>query len=147
MSAEYRPVFAIPFRDIDKRLEKHGIKVDMSDHTVRLTGPNGTLVATPEGGSTHFERNLRADTEAVLNAIQTEYGIEIVDEDDPRFWGYASWDDNEEPKGKTWITEESDGALFILKDSKRFGASELAGRCGFHDWLAGGREESRLVVA
>lgn len=71
MSAEYRPVFAIPFRDIDKRLEKHGIKVDMSDHAVRLTGPNGTLVATPEGdgGSTHFERNLRADTEAVLNAI------------------------------------------------------------------------------
>ena len=80
MSAEYRPVFAIPFRDIDKRLEKYGIKVDMSGHDDRLTGPNGTLVATPEGDSTHFERNLRADTEAVLNAIQTEYGIEIVDE-------------------------------------------------------------------
>jgi hypothetical protein len=91
MSAEYRPVFAIPFRDIDKRLEKYGIKVDMSGHETALTGPNGTLVATPDGGSTHFERNLRADTEAVLNAIQTEYGIEIADEDDPRFWGYASW--------------------------------------------------------
>ena len=55
MSAEYRPVFAIPFRDIDKRLEKYGIKVDMSGQITRLTGPNGTLFAKPEGGSTHFE--------------------------------------------------------------------------------------------
>ena len=45
MSAEYRPVSAIPFRDIDKRLEKYGIKVDRSGHRTTLTGPNGILVA------------------------------------------------------------------------------------------------------
>ena len=55
MSVEYRPVSAIPFHDIDKRLEKYGIKVDRYGHSTVLTGPNGTLFATPEGDSTHFE--------------------------------------------------------------------------------------------
>ena len=46
MSAEYRPVFAIPFRDIDKRLEKYGIKVDMSGHITTLTGQRYSLCQT-----------------------------------------------------------------------------------------------------
>ena len=87
MSTEYRPVFAIQFSALDKRLEKYGIKVDISDHNTALTGPNGILVATPEGESIHCERKLRVDTEAVLNAIQTEYGIEIVDENDHAILG------------------------------------------------------------
>jgi hypothetical protein len=52
MSVEYRPVSAIPFGAIDKRLEKYGIEVEMSGHITRLT----------------FERKLGVDTEAVLNA-------------------------------------------------------------------------------
>ena len=103
MSAEYRPVSAIPFGAIDKRLEKYGIEVDMSGHITRLTGPNGTLFAKPEGDSTHFERKLGVDTEAVLNAIQTEYGIEIVDENDHRFWGFSSWDAMKSRVGTTTV--------------------------------------------
>ena len=68
MSVEYRPVSAIPFGAIDKRLEKYGIEVEMSGHITRLTGPNGTLFVKPKGDSTHFERKLGVDTEAVLNA-------------------------------------------------------------------------------
>jgi|ERR1700687_662034 len=90
MSAEYRPVSAIPFNIIDKRLEKYGIKVDLSDAITSLIGPHGTLFATPDGNSTHFERRLGVDAQAVLDAIETEYGIKIVDENDHRFWGFAS---------------------------------------------------------
>ena len=55
MSVEFRPVSAIPFRDIDERLEKYGIKVERSGDSTALTGRTGTLFATPEGDSTHFE--------------------------------------------------------------------------------------------
>ena len=37
MSVEFRPVSAIPFRYIDKRLEKYGIKVERSGHSTALT--------------------------------------------------------------------------------------------------------------
>jgi hypothetical protein len=51
------------------------------------------LCARPEGNSTHFERSLFVDTQAVLDAIEKEYSVTIVDEDDPRFWGFSTWDD------------------------------------------------------
>jgi hypothetical protein len=90
MSAEYRPVSAISFRIIDKRLEKYGINVDMSDAITTLIGPHGTLFARPEGNSTHFERRFCVDVQAILDAIETEYGITVVDENDHRFWDFAS---------------------------------------------------------
>jgi hypothetical protein len=90
MSAEYRPVFCIPFQAIDERLEKYGIKVEFRGATTYLIGPFGTLFAEQEGSSTHFERSLGVDTQAVLDAIETEYGVEIVDENDHRFWGFSS---------------------------------------------------------
>jgi hypothetical protein len=93
MPAEYRPVSAIPFNVIDKRLEKYGIKVDLSGTITALIGPHGTLFATPEGNSTHFERQLVVDAHAVLDAVETEYGIAVVDENDHRFWGFTSRDD------------------------------------------------------
>lgn len=93
MSVEYRPVPAIPFKVIDKRLEKYGIKVELSGPTTALIGSHGTLFAKPEGNSTHFERKLGIDVQTVLDAIETEYGITIVDENDHRFWGFASHDD------------------------------------------------------
>ena len=92
MSAEYRPVTAISFRAIDTRLEKYGIKVDMSDAITTLVGPHGTLFARPEGNSTHFERRLGVDTQAILDAIEREYSVVIVDENDHRFWGFTSHD-------------------------------------------------------
>ena len=90
MSMEYRPVSAIQFSSIDNRLEKYGLKVEMSGHATALSGRNGVLFAKPEGESTHFERKLGVDTEDVLEAIRTEYGVEIVDENDYRFWGFSS---------------------------------------------------------
>ena len=90
MSTEYKPVSAIRFSSIDNRLAKYGLKVEMSGHATALSGRNGVLFAKPEGDSTHFERKLGVDTEDVLEAIRTEYGIEIVDEEDYRFWGFSS---------------------------------------------------------
>jgi hypothetical protein len=93
MSAEYRPVQDIPFRTIDERLERYGLKVEFYGAVTKLIGPFGILFAEPEGNSTHFERHLGVDTEAVLRALEMEYGIEIVNEDDHRFWGFATQDD------------------------------------------------------
>ena len=90
MSMEYRPVSAIQFSSLDNRLEKYGIKVEVSDHTIAMRGRNGVLFAKPEGESLHCERKLGVDTEDVLEAIRTEYGVEIVDENDHRFWGFSS---------------------------------------------------------
>ncbi|XIA64955.1 hypothetical protein ACFIOY_00245 [Bradyrhizobium sp. TZ2] len=61
MSTEYRPVSAIQFNSIDNRLEKYGIKVEVSDHTTALSGAM-VLFAEPQGESTHFERKLGVDT-------------------------------------------------------------------------------------
>src|SRR6478736_5896972 len=93
MSAEYRPVYEIPFRNSDESLEKYGIRVELHGATTGLVGAHGTLFARPEGNSTHFERGVGVDTQAVLDAIETEYGITIVDENDHRFWGFASHND------------------------------------------------------
>ena len=90
MSAEYRPVSILPFDLLDDRLEKYGISVDRKGSVTCLIGPHGVLVAKPEGNSTHFERSLGVDTQVVLDALALEYGIEIVDEDDLRFWGFSS---------------------------------------------------------
>jgi hypothetical protein len=43
---------------VDKRLEKYGIPVEHHSKGTFLIGPFGTLFATPEGSSTHFERAL-----------------------------------------------------------------------------------------
>jgi hypothetical protein len=93
MSAEYRPVSNLAFHTIDDRLEKHGIKVEFGGAVTKLVGPFGVLFATLEGNSTHFERALGVETQAVVDAIEKEYGIEIIDENDHRFWGFASHDD------------------------------------------------------
>jgi hypothetical protein len=90
MSMEYRPVSAIQFSSLDNRLEKYGIKVEVSGHTIAMRGRNGVLFAKPEGESIHCERKLGVDTEDVLEAIRTEFGVEIVDENDHRFWGFSS---------------------------------------------------------
>ena len=89
-----------------------------------LTGPNGILFATPEGGSTHFESRLGVDTEAVLNAIRIEYGIEIVDEDDPRFWGFASWDEMKSQRASIALPT---GGLLLKDQARMMWISRLAG--------------------
>jgi hypothetical protein len=126
MSAEYRPVSAIPFHVIDKRLEKYGMKVEHHGAVTALIGPLGTLFATPDGNSTHFERKFDVDTQAVLDAIEREYGIEIVDENDHRFWGFASHDDLLEaccrPGRPTKISPRS----WVLIEGPSIGDAEFA---------------------
>jgi hypothetical protein len=106
MSAEYRPVADLPFSTIDKRLEKYGIKVECYGASTTLTGPFGSLFAMPEGNSTHFERALGVDTQAVIDAIEMEYGIEIVDEDDYRFWGFSSVEEMNASFGRSQLAPE-----------------------------------------
>jgi hypothetical protein len=93
MSAEYRTLEPLPFCSLDKRLEEHGITVEMGAKVTKLTVPNGVLFARPEGDSTHFECRFGVDALTILEVIEKEYGITILDEDDPRFWGFSSWDD------------------------------------------------------
>jgi hypothetical protein len=93
MSHEYRTLEPLPFCSLDKRLEKLGIVVEMGAKVTSLIGPNGVLFARPEGNSTHFECGFGVDTQAVLDAIKKEYGVTILDEDDPRFWGFSNWED------------------------------------------------------
>jgi hypothetical protein len=112
MSAEYRPVKDLPFHLLDHRLEEYGISVDRQGPITCLIGPHGVLVARPEGKSTHFERSLGVDTQAVLDALAVEYGIEIVDENDYRFWGFASHAEmleacgDPEPSPPSWVLAE-----------------------------------------
>jgi hypothetical protein len=92
MSAEYRTLEPLPFHSLN-RLENHGISVEMGAGYAELIGPHGVLCARPEGDSTHFERSLCVDTQAILEAIEKECGVTILDEDDPRFWGFKDHND------------------------------------------------------
>src|SRR3954452_4989698 len=85
MSAEYRPVSDLPFLGIDKRLEKYGIQVEQRGAVTILISPFGRLCVKPEGGSAYFEGD-----RAVIDVLEREYGIAMVNEDDHRFWGFAS---------------------------------------------------------
>jgi hypothetical protein len=121
MSAEYRPVHEIPFRNIDERLEKYGIRVELLGATTGLVGAHGTLFARPEGNSTHFERGVGVDTQAVLDAIETEYGITIVDESDHRFWGFASHDDMLEAYSRSDRPSEFSPRNWVLVEGPSIG--------------------------
>jgi hypothetical protein len=125
MSAEYRPVSAISFNVIDKRLEKYGIKVDLSGTITALIGPHGTLFATPEGNSTHFERQLGVDAHAILDAIETEYGITVVDENDHRFWGFTSRDDMLEAYNRPRRPAEVSPRNWVLVEGPSIGDADF----------------------
>jgi hypothetical protein len=122
MSVEYRPVPAIPFHLIDKRLEKHGVKVEFHGDVAALIGRGGTLFAALEGDCTHFERKLGVDARDVMEAIEAEYGVRVVDESDHRFWGCADDDDQfaavhaYRSSNRSWILIEGpslDGVQFV----------------------------------
>src|SRR3954454_23995865 len=86
MSDEYRPVHDILYLSIDARLEKHGIKLEQPNPGLTvLISPVGQLCVTPEGSSTNF-----VGDRAVIDILETEYGIAIVNEDDHRFSGFSS---------------------------------------------------------
>jgi hypothetical protein len=144
MSAEYRPVRDIPFRTIDERLERYGIKLEYCGAVTELIGPFGILFAKPEGNSTHFERHLGVDTDAVLDALQREYGIEIVNEDDHRFWGFATMDEMNASFKKVAIarsrSEELCGIHWILVEGPCSGDAEFTYR-----WLQSAIEADRLL--
>jgi len=69
-----------------------GSKFEREGLRTILTARSGTLCARPEGASTHFE-NKFTDADYILNTIRAEYQVEIVDENDPRFWVYSTWEE------------------------------------------------------
>ena len=144
MSAEYRPVRDIPFRTIDERLERYGIKLEYCGAVTKLIGPSGILFAEPEGNSTHFERHLGVDTDAALDALEREYGIEIVDENDHRFWGFATVDEMNASFKEVAIARcrsaELCGIHWILVEGPCSGNAEFAYR-----WLQSAIEADRLL--
>src|SRR6476661_4036566 len=109
MSAEYRPVTEIPFHVIDQRLGKYGIKLELHGAITGLIGPYGTLFARPEGNSTHFQRGVGVDTQAV------------VDEIDHRFWGFASHDDMLEAYSRSDRPSEFSPRNWVLVEGPSIG--------------------------
>jgi len=73
----------------EERFEKYGIKVARDVYRTALTGRAGTLRLKPEGDSTHFD-NRFTDIEDTLDAIRTEYQVEIVDVNTPRIPGLSN---------------------------------------------------------
>jgi len=82
------------------------------EHHGAVTAPGHTvLFATPEGSSTHFERALGVDSQAVIDTTGMEYGIEIIDQNDHRFWGVSSLEEMENAfrspgSSRNWVLVE-----------------------------------------
>ncbi len=136
MSAEYRPVKDLPFHLLDHRLEEYGISVDQQGPITCLIGPHGVLVARPEGKSTHFERSLGVDAQAVLDALAVEYGIELVDENDLRFWGFSNEAEMiaSQAKALNW------NDLWILAEGPAISDAQFA-----VDWLQAAIDADRML--
>jgi hypothetical protein len=118
MSAEYKSLPAIPFNAIDSRLERRGIKIEFHGDATALIGARGTLFAKSDGHNAYFERKLGVDAKDVLEAIEAEYAVAILDENDRRFWGIAENDRwTVEKTSRSWIVIEGPSleAGFIQK--------------------------------
>jgi hypothetical protein len=147
MSAEYRPIKRVPFDSLfDCEFGKYGIRVDgdRDSVVVGLIGPNGTMFASPDGDSTHYERHLGVDTDVILEALSKEFDTEIVDEDDHRFWGFATV---EEMKAACWEvsrdrarSEEVDGRRWIVVEGPSLADAEFTSR-----WLQAAIDADRLL--
>ena len=94
MSREYRIVEQLGFEDVvGGRLRKYGIAACRSkaepDNWAALR--RGSVVhVKAEGNHVNFDaigENCEGD---ILNAVVSEFGVTILDEDDCRFWGYAT---------------------------------------------------------
>ena len=101
MSTNYRPLSEIRFdRLFDGCLKKYGCREEIRSGATPdrryLAGPDGVLIAfrKSDGGSS-FSR-VGPLPRVVLDAISEEFGVELVCEHDPRYWGFATeeeWDE------------------------------------------------------
>ena len=103
MSTDYRPIPAIPFIMLfDGCLEKHGVR----EGTGRgreprrrcLIGRDGVLDAYEEDDrtSSFTRRSFTPVPWAVIDAIEEEFGVELVTEHDHRYWGFANEEEERE---------------------------------------------------
>jgi hypothetical protein len=147
MSAEYRPIKRIPFHSLfECDFAKYGIQIegDRDCAVLGLIGPHGTLFATPDGNSTHYERHLGIDTDVILEALSKEFDTEMVNEDDHRFWGFAT---EEEMKAASQEVAQSpsrfgemDGRHWFLAEGPSFADADFTYR-----WLQAAIEADRLL--
>jgi hypothetical protein len=97
MSTDYRPIPAILFnRLFDGCLDKYGVreKADpdaMGKHRY-LVGSDGILEVyeNSDGSSLFSRRSFTPVPWAVIDALTEEFETEMVSEDDHRFWGFAT---------------------------------------------------------
>ena len=91
MSAEYRTVKSLSAGELlDGRLAQHGIQVEAR---ISLRDGNGNFMGVrleSDGSVDYFTRSLGVDPSRFLTAIAGAFNTEVLDEDDPRFWGFAS---------------------------------------------------------
>lgn len=77
----------IPFPMVDDRLEKHGLSLKRERKGVAVAGQRGRLLARIRKGETYFELVRGEMVVDILDAIEVEYGVEVIDENDGRYSG------------------------------------------------------------
>jgi predicted dehydrogenase len=75
-------ILAIPLRTIDTlRLGKYGIEVHVGTGAL-LKGPDGVLLARGVGNRTQLWGHNRDETEVILQALETEWGLQFLEDYD-----------------------------------------------------------------
>ena len=104
MSERYRGLEEIMFSDVfDGRLEEYGIREYVTEQPTAgrrcLTdGDEYLWVHEVDGGAADFvRRSLRAPFE-IFDVIGECFGTELISENDPRYYGAATWDEVYKPK-------------------------------------------------
>jgi hypothetical protein len=123
MSTHYAPIPDISFDQLfDGRLEKYGIKEEIvanpTEGTRYLAGCDGFLqVYREEKGTCTFTRRGCAPW-AIFDALTEEFGIELVSEQDYRYYGFATeeeWNNWHEQLNKKAEDEFYDNILKYLR--------------------------------
>jgi hypothetical protein len=124
MSTHYRPLPDIPFAQLfDGRLEKYGIKEEIAANSTEgrryLTGRDGFLqVLQEENGTCTFTRRGCVPW-SIFDALTEEFEIELVSENDHRYWGFATaeeWDDWHKQGAKEAEDEFYNNLLKYVRD-------------------------------
>jgi hypothetical protein len=102
MSTDFRPLTPIRMADLfDGRLENVGVLEHQSEDTTSdckcmTDGRNFVYVSgDDEGFVLHFTRYGMNAPQRILRAIAREFGVDIVSEHEPQYWGYdtqVEWD-------------------------------------------------------
>jgi hypothetical protein len=124
MSTYYAPIPDILFDQLfDGRLEKYGIKEEIAanptEGTRYLAGRDGFLqVHREEKGACTFTRR-GAFPWSIFDALTEEFSVELVSEDDYRYWGFATeeeWDNWNKQQHKAAENEFYNNLVKYVRD-------------------------------